>query len=227
MVVVIALDANAQPVRNLPVRLDIAVNGVIADYGQVSARNVVTRRRRPGHGGLHRAEPAGRPGRHGHGRPDPGHADGDRLRECDHAQRRAFGWCLRASSCRPTGHRRPQFVYSPSAPVSQCRRDLRRDRPAPIPTARSCPTRGTSATEPSASGRLGHAPVPDGGHLTPSASPSPTTAGTRRSTTQSRHRDRERQPDGLVRLLTDEPAAATKTSSSTRRRRGRRPDARS
>ncbi len=41
-VVIVALDANAQPVRNLPVRVDIAIGGVIADFGQVSARNVVT-----------------------------------------------------------------------------------------------------------------------------------------------------------------------------------------
>ena len=41
-VTVIALDVNGQPVRNLPVRLDIAIGGVIADYGQVSARNIVT-----------------------------------------------------------------------------------------------------------------------------------------------------------------------------------------
>jgi PKD repeat protein len=41
-VVIVALDANAQPVRNLPVRVDIAVGGVVGDYGQVSARNVVT-----------------------------------------------------------------------------------------------------------------------------------------------------------------------------------------
>lgn len=41
-VVVLALDANGQPVRNLPVRVDIAVGGVIADFGQVSSRNVVT-----------------------------------------------------------------------------------------------------------------------------------------------------------------------------------------
>jgi PKD repeat protein len=41
-VVIVALDANAQPVRNLPVRVDIAVGGVVGDFGQISARNVVT-----------------------------------------------------------------------------------------------------------------------------------------------------------------------------------------
>jgi PKD repeat protein len=41
-IVVLALDANSQPVRNLPVRVDIAINGVVADFGQVSSRNVVT-----------------------------------------------------------------------------------------------------------------------------------------------------------------------------------------
>lgn len=41
-VVVLALDANSQPVRNLPLRVDIAVGGIIADFGQVSSRNIVT-----------------------------------------------------------------------------------------------------------------------------------------------------------------------------------------
>lgn len=41
-IVVLALDANGQPVKNLPVRVDIAINGVVADFGQVSSRNVVT-----------------------------------------------------------------------------------------------------------------------------------------------------------------------------------------
>src|SRR3972149_8094881 len=40
-VTVIALDVNGQPVRNLPVRLDIAIGGGIADYGQVAARNIL------------------------------------------------------------------------------------------------------------------------------------------------------------------------------------------
>jgi PKD repeat protein len=37
-----ALDGNAQPVRNLPIRLDIAVNGLLADFGQLSGKNLVT-----------------------------------------------------------------------------------------------------------------------------------------------------------------------------------------
>ncbi|HSP91095.1 MAG TPA: PKD domain-containing protein [Vicinamibacterales bacterium] len=37
-----ALDGNAQPVRNLPIRLDIAVNGMLADFGQLSGKNLVT-----------------------------------------------------------------------------------------------------------------------------------------------------------------------------------------
>ncbi|MDO8834597.1 MAG: PKD domain-containing protein [Vicinamibacterales bacterium] len=41
-IVVVALDANGQPVKSLPVRVDIAINGVVADFGQVSSRNVVT-----------------------------------------------------------------------------------------------------------------------------------------------------------------------------------------
>jgi PKD repeat protein len=41
-IVVIALDSKGQPVRSLPVRLDISVNGTIMDFGQVSERNVVT-----------------------------------------------------------------------------------------------------------------------------------------------------------------------------------------
>lgn len=39
---VLARDANGQPVRNVSVRLDVAVNGVITDYGQISAKNIVT-----------------------------------------------------------------------------------------------------------------------------------------------------------------------------------------
>lgn len=41
-VVVRARDANAQPVRSLAVRFDIAVDGVIQDFGHLSAKNVVT-----------------------------------------------------------------------------------------------------------------------------------------------------------------------------------------
>jgi len=37
-----AQDAKGQPVRNLPVRLDIAVNGTLADFGQLSGKNLVT-----------------------------------------------------------------------------------------------------------------------------------------------------------------------------------------
>ena len=37
-----AQDGSGQPVRNLPVRLDIAVGGTLADFGQLSAKNLVT-----------------------------------------------------------------------------------------------------------------------------------------------------------------------------------------
>jgi PKD repeat protein len=37
-----AQDGKGQPVRNLPVRLDIAVNGTLADFGQLSGKNLVT-----------------------------------------------------------------------------------------------------------------------------------------------------------------------------------------
>ncbi|MCX6551689.1 MAG: PKD domain-containing protein [Acidobacteria bacterium] len=37
-----ALDANSNPMRNLPIRLEIAVGGVLADFGQLSAKNVYT-----------------------------------------------------------------------------------------------------------------------------------------------------------------------------------------
>jgi PKD repeat protein len=37
-----AQDGSGQPVRNLPVRLDIAVNGLLADFGQLSGKNLVT-----------------------------------------------------------------------------------------------------------------------------------------------------------------------------------------
>jgi len=37
-----AQDGNGQPVRNLPVRLDIAVGGTLADFGQLSGKNLVT-----------------------------------------------------------------------------------------------------------------------------------------------------------------------------------------
>jgi len=35
-------DGNGQPVRNLPIRLDIAVDGTLADFGQLSGKNLVT-----------------------------------------------------------------------------------------------------------------------------------------------------------------------------------------
>ena len=41
-IVVRARDANAQPVRSLPVRLDIVVNGAVQDFGRLSAKNVAT-----------------------------------------------------------------------------------------------------------------------------------------------------------------------------------------
>ena len=42
LVTITARDANGQPLRNLPVRAEITVNGVITDFGTLSARNVVT-----------------------------------------------------------------------------------------------------------------------------------------------------------------------------------------
>ncbi|MGE5198045.1 MAG: PKD domain-containing protein [Rhodospirillaceae bacterium] len=42
LITIQAQDGNGQPVRNLPVRLDIAVNGVLADFGQLSGKNLVT-----------------------------------------------------------------------------------------------------------------------------------------------------------------------------------------
>jgi PKD repeat protein len=37
-----ALDGNGQPARNVPIRLDVAVNGTLADFGQLSGKNLVT-----------------------------------------------------------------------------------------------------------------------------------------------------------------------------------------
>jgi PKD repeat protein len=37
-----AQDGSGQPLKNLPVRLDIAVNGTLADFGQLSGKNLVT-----------------------------------------------------------------------------------------------------------------------------------------------------------------------------------------
>jgi PKD repeat protein len=42
LVTVTARDHNGQPLRSLPVRAEITVNGVITDFGTLSARNVVT-----------------------------------------------------------------------------------------------------------------------------------------------------------------------------------------
>ena len=42
VVTVTARDPNGQPIRNLPLRADITVNGLITDFGTLSARNVVT-----------------------------------------------------------------------------------------------------------------------------------------------------------------------------------------
>jgi PKD repeat protein len=42
LVTITARNANGQPIANLPLRADILVNGVIADFGTLSAHNVVT-----------------------------------------------------------------------------------------------------------------------------------------------------------------------------------------
>lgn len=42
LVTVTARDANGQPLRNLPLRAEIAVNGVFVDFGTLSARSIVT-----------------------------------------------------------------------------------------------------------------------------------------------------------------------------------------
>jgi PKD repeat protein len=41
-ITVLAQDSKGQPVKSLPVRLDIAVGGTLADYGQLSGKNLVT-----------------------------------------------------------------------------------------------------------------------------------------------------------------------------------------
>lgn len=41
-IVIQARDANAQPLRNVPLRLDIVASGAIFDFGQLSAKNIVT-----------------------------------------------------------------------------------------------------------------------------------------------------------------------------------------
>lgn len=42
LVTVTARDANGQPLRSLPLRAEIAVNGTLTDFGRLSARNIVT-----------------------------------------------------------------------------------------------------------------------------------------------------------------------------------------
>jgi PKD repeat protein len=42
VLVIQARDANAQPVRNLPLRVEIAVNGTVTDFGTLSSKNVST-----------------------------------------------------------------------------------------------------------------------------------------------------------------------------------------
>ena len=42
LVTVTARDSNGQPLRNLPMRVDIEVDGVRADFGSLSARNIVS-----------------------------------------------------------------------------------------------------------------------------------------------------------------------------------------
>lgn len=42
LVTITVRDANGQPLRNQPLRAEIAVNGVLTDFGGLSARNVVT-----------------------------------------------------------------------------------------------------------------------------------------------------------------------------------------
>lgn len=42
LITITARDHNGQPLRNLPLRVEIAVNGVVTDFGTLSARSVVT-----------------------------------------------------------------------------------------------------------------------------------------------------------------------------------------
>lgn len=42
LVVVNAYDANGQPARNVPIRAEIVVNGIVTDFGSISTRNIVT-----------------------------------------------------------------------------------------------------------------------------------------------------------------------------------------
>ena len=41
-ITILAQDSKGQPVKSLPVRLDIAVDGTLADFGQLSGKNLVT-----------------------------------------------------------------------------------------------------------------------------------------------------------------------------------------
>jgi len=41
-ITILAQDSKGQPIRSLPVRLDIAVGGTLADFGQLSGKNLVT-----------------------------------------------------------------------------------------------------------------------------------------------------------------------------------------
>jgi PKD repeat protein len=41
-ITILAQDSKGQPVKSLPVRLDIAVSGTLADFGQLSGKNLVT-----------------------------------------------------------------------------------------------------------------------------------------------------------------------------------------
>ena len=42
VVTITARDANGQPLRNASMRAEITVNGIVTDFGSLSARNVVT-----------------------------------------------------------------------------------------------------------------------------------------------------------------------------------------
>ena len=76
-----AQDGNGQPVRNLPVRLDIAVNGLLADFGLLSGKNLVTGGDGRASRYLHGPARPGRFRRHADGGPDPGDPRRHRLRQ--------------------------------------------------------------------------------------------------------------------------------------------------
>jgi len=42
LITIQAQDSKGQPAKNLPIRLDVAVNGTLADFGQLSGKNLVT-----------------------------------------------------------------------------------------------------------------------------------------------------------------------------------------